>query len=624
LLMMRRLQLVCLLSLLYLALLVGAEEEELVEVTLQGLGGLRGKTGEARNKEKYYQFLGVPFAEPPTGENRFRGPVPVKSWEAEGVRGAMEFGPSCLQMPLFTPDKITGSEDCLYLNVYTRSLDSTAKKPVLVFIHGGAFIAGDSKRFTGEYLMEQDMVLVTLQYRLGPLGWLTTADRHAPGNYGLLDQILALRWVQDHITQFGGDKDLVTISGMSAGGASVNYLLLSPQTDGLFHRAIAMSGSALCWWANIPHQEKTAVKLASNLNCPTSSSTEMVDCLRAVPGRDMMTAQASLYHWHHDRVEKEPMTIWSPRPDLEALGEAVLPVEPHFAMEVGQIQPVPFLVGAAESEGVWQAAHYLTQDDVMSEFLSKFEDVARHSLGLVGQVSKGEMQKVLKEIKEFYLGALTKEQDLKKRLESVVYGMVNMMGDAMFNYPIDRMVKLHGNKEHSPVWVYQYNYKHNHSLAYFDPLNPGQVRKPELKSLDRATHAHEVSMMAPVFEPEMGPLSKQETEQSQKFVKFLMEFMVRGTPKHDGKYEYKEWEPVADGQLSYFVVGRYSGAQKGLPHQHRMKWWNSLPVFWKKNKEQAPLENIDPVEVVEELTKEELEELEAKLLVEEMKVKEEL
>ena len=134
-------------------------------------------------------------------------------------------------------------------------------------------------------------------------------------------------------------------------------------------------------------------------------------------------------------------------------------------------------------------------------------------------------------------------------------------------------------------------------------------------------------MMAPMFEKEMGPLSTQEVEQSKKFVKFIMEFMVRGTPKHDGKYEYKEWEPVADGQLSYFVLGRYSGAQKGLPHQHRMKWWNSLPVFWKKNKEQPPQdtnEDIDAQQVVEELTKEELEEIEAKLLVEKMKGKEEL
>ena len=120
----------------------------------------------------------------------------------------MTFGPSCLQMS--PPDRIVGSEDCLYLNVYTKSLDVTAKKPVLVFIHGGAFIYGDSTRMTGEYLLEEDLVLVTLQYRLGPLGWLTTADREATGNYGLLDQILALRWVQDHIKQFGGIQELLS------------------------------------------------------------------------------------------------------------------------------------------------------------------------------------------------------------------------------------------------------------------------------------------------------------------------------------------------------------------------------------------------------------------------------
>ena len=579
--------------------------------------------GVARNGDPYYQFLGVPYAQPPTGERRFRPPLAVTAWQ--DVRDATKVCAPCLQMPLRTPEKITGSEDCLYLNVYTKSLAVTARRPVLVFIPGGAFIAGGAGLLTGEYLLEQDLVLVTLQYRLGPLGWLTTADREAPGNYGLQDQILALSWVQDHITQFGGDRDLVTLAGMSAGGASVSYLLLSPQTDGLFHRAIAMSGTALCWWANIPHQERTAVSLAFSLSCPTSSSAEMVDCLRKVPGRDLMIAQSSLYSWHHDRTEKEPMTIWSPRPDLEALGEAVLPVEPAFAMQVGQMQPVPFLVGAAESEGVWQAANYLTQDDVMSEFLSKFDEVAPHTLGLVGQVKEGEMEGVLSKIKDFYLGALTKESDLKKRLDSVVYGMVNMLGDAMFNYPLDRTVKLHGNKEHSPVWVYQYNYKHNHSIAYFDPANPGQVRRPELKPLDRATHAHELSMMAPYFEEEMGPLSKEETEQSRKFVKFLMEFMVKGNPKHDGKYEYKEWEPVADGQLSYFVVGRYSGSQKGLPHQHRMKWWNSLPVFWKKNRDEPPVVSSEEIlEVVEELTKEELEELEANLVVEQMKVKEEL
>ena len=340
--------------------------------------------------------------------------------------------------------------------------------------------------------MEEDLVFVSLQYRLGPFGFLTTADSTAPGNYGLHDQLAALRWIQTHIARFGGDPGSVTISGISAGGASVNYLMLSPQSAGLFHRAVAMSGSALCWWANIPHQEQTARNLGAAMNCPTTSSEEMVECLKEKPAKDIMIAQSTLYAWHHDKMEKEPMNIWSPRPDPEAEENAVLPIDPHLAMQVGQIQPVPFLVGVAESEGLWRAANYLTQvhtlyfrylvhkiltqDDVMVEFVKNYGEIAPYTLGLVGQVNEGQMKPVLKKIRDYYLSAMTKEENLEKRLEKVVYGMNQMLGDTMFNYPIDRMVKMQGNKEYSPVWVYQYNFKHNHSLAFMDVTRPGKVQ----------------------------------------------------------------------------------------------------------------------------------------------------
>jgi len=628
------------------ALMVAGEEqeasveevggEEVVEVTLEGLGKLKGKTGEARNNAVFYQFLGVPFAAPPLGANRFRPPAPVEPWE--GTKDATEDGRSCIQTPYLVPDKIVGSEDCLYLNVFTKSLDTNAKKPVIVFIHGGAFVFGSGSIQKGDYLMEEDIVFVSIQYRLGPFGYLTTADKTAPGNYGLHDQLAALKWVQAHIAQFGGDPNLVTISGMSAGGASVNYLMLSPQSEGLFHRAISMSGSALCWWANLPKQERTARKLGIAMKCPLTSSEDMVECLRNKPAKDIMIAQSSLYSWHHDKMEREPMNIWSPRPDLEAKENAILPIEPELAMQVGQIQPVPFLVGAAESEGIWRAVNYLTQDEVMMEFVQKFGEIAPHALGLVGQVNEGQMMPVISKIRDYYLSAMTKEEDLKKRLEKVVYGMIQMLGDTMFNHPIDRMVKMQGNKAYSPVWVYQYNYKHNHSLAYFDVANPGQVFKPELTGINRATHGHEISMLFPAFEDLMGPLSDEETKQSRKFVKFIAEFALRGHPKHDGKYEYSEWEPVADGQLTHFVFGKYSGTQKGMPFQHRMKWWNEMPVYWKKDSA-PPLPPItdsadaeseryaDDIEEIsedapmeaQELTIEELEELEVSKVAEQMK-----
>ena len=142
----------------------------------------------------------------------------------------------------------------------------------------------------------------------------------------------------------------------------------------------------MAWWANIPHQEKTAVNLARSLNCPTDQSSALIGCLRDVSANQMMAAQLSLYPWHHDRAEHEPLTLWSPRTDLEAGDDAVLPLEPATAMSVGQMQPVPVLVGVAESEGVWQAANYLTQDDVMVEFLKNFDQVAPLALGLNDQV----------------------------------------------------------------------------------------------------------------------------------------------------------------------------------------------------------------------------------------------
>jgi len=611
-----RWKLVCCVSLIF-SFLVKTEstagetkDEEVIEVTLDGLGKLKGKLGEARNKDTFYQFLGVPFAAPPLGENRFRAPEPVQPWA--GTRDATEPGSSCVQTPYLVPGQVVGSEDCLYLNIFTKSLDASAKKPVLVFMHGGAFIFGSGSVQKGDYLMEEDLVFVSLQYRLGPFGFLTTADSTAPGNYGLHDQLAALRWIQTHIARFGGDPGSVTISGISAGGASVNYLMLSPQSAGLFHRAVAMSGSALCWWANIPHQEQTARNLGAAMNCPTTSSEEMVECLKEKPAKDIMIAQSTLYAWHHDKMEKEPMNIWSPRPDPEAEENAVLPIDPHLAMQVGQIQPVPFLVGVAESEGLWRAANYLTQDDVMVEFVKNYGEIAPYTLGLVGQVNEGQMKPVLKKIRDYYLSAMTKEENLEKRLEKVVYGMNQMLGDTMFNYPIDRMVKMQGNKEYSPVWVYQYNFKHNHSLAFMDVTRPGKVFKPELVGFDRATHGHEASMLFPAFEDMMGPLSAEETKQSKKFVKFIAEFARQGHPKMDGKHQYKDWEPVADGQLTHFVFGKYSGTQKGLPFQHRMKWWNNMPVYWKKDSAPPldPIEesNVDKnvEEVAEELIREDL------------------
>jgi len=200
-------------------------------------------------------FLGIPYAAPPTGPNRWRPPVPVRPWP--GIRSASGYGASCMQpypSPTFGPytreflDGPKPSEDCLFLNVW-RPVDVQRRLPVLVWIHGGGFLGGSGSLsiFNGAKLAAKHVVVVSINYRVGPLGYLAHRDLnaenggHGSGNYGMLDQIAALRWVRRNIAAFGGDPAQVTIAGQSAGAASVNNLIVSPLANGLFKRAIAES-----------------------------------------------------------------------------------------------------------------------------------------------------------------------------------------------------------------------------------------------------------------------------------------------------------------------------------------------------------------------------------------------
>ncbi|HSL86030.1 MAG TPA: carboxylesterase family protein, partial [Bacteroidales bacterium] len=197
-------------------------------------------------------FKGIPFAAPPVGDLRWKPPQPVKRWK--GVLKADRFAPACPQfqriMPGMTP--VETSEDCLYLNVWTPAQSSGERLPVMVWIYGGGFSMGSTSvpLYSGENLARMGVVVVSVAYRIGPLGFmahpgLTAESEHnASGNYGLLDQIAGLRWVQKNITAFGGDPSTVTIFGESAGAISVSILAASPLAKGLFRGAISQSGGS--------------------------------------------------------------------------------------------------------------------------------------------------------------------------------------------------------------------------------------------------------------------------------------------------------------------------------------------------------------------------------------------
>nr|XP_013114447.1 unnamed protein product [Stomoxys calcitrans] len=214
---------------------------------------------------KFYAFEGIPYAKPPLGELRFRAPQPTESWQE--VLDCTSCKTKAMQYHYIARWK-EGSEDCLYLNIYAKELNTSKPLPVMVWIHGGGFQIGEATRdlCAPDHFMQRDMVLVTFAYRLGIFGFLCFDDPelNIPGNAGLKDQVLALRWVKENIHNFNGDPNNITVFGESAGGASTQFMMSIPQTKGLFHKAIIQSGSMLCPWAHTQNHEwayKCACKL---------------------------------------------------------------------------------------------------------------------------------------------------------------------------------------------------------------------------------------------------------------------------------------------------------------------------------------------------------------------------
>ncbi|KAL7728245.1 hypothetical protein ACLKA6_007351 [Drosophila palustris] len=227
-----------------------SESLETCEISLP-LGQIKGVKRRGLYDDEYFSFERLPFGKPPVGELRFKAPQPAEPWT--GVLDCTHYGQKPVQKLMFT-GIIGGDEDCLYLNVYAKKLKTEKPLPVMVYIYGGAFTVGEATRelYGPDYIMAKDVILVTLNYRVDCLGFLSLKDPSldVPGNAGLKDQVLALKWVKKYISYFNGDDNNITVFGESAGGCSTHYMMCTEQTRGLFHKAIPMSGTLHNYWSN--------------------------------------------------------------------------------------------------------------------------------------------------------------------------------------------------------------------------------------------------------------------------------------------------------------------------------------------------------------------------------------
>jgi len=317
-------------------------------VTVQAIGeDAVVRTAEGRLQGRitgdHVVFQGVPYAQPPVGELRWRAPRPPEPWD--GVREATEPGPMCPQTysyPPGSPPTSTGAEDCLSLNVHVPR-ETDGPLPVMVFLHGGGFTGGGGAGYDPRRVSGQGVVVVTLNYRLGALGFLShpgLTDEWA-GNFGIADQQMALQWVRRNIAAFGGDAGNVTLWGESAGAYSVCAHLAAPSSRGLFDKAITQSGPCGNDFLTRAQAEERARQAAADLGCAGGPPPTVADCLRAVPAERL----AALYQ---DRaVLSRHITDL---PWLPVAGTTALPRQPLDAMRSGEGNHVPMITGTTRDE----------------------------------------------------------------------------------------------------------------------------------------------------------------------------------------------------------------------------------------------------------------------------------
>ncbi|XP_074042786.1 juvenile hormone esterase [Leptinotarsa decemlineata] len=253
-------------------------------------GRITGITGVTAEENKpYIAFKGIPYAEPPVKNLRFEPPVAKKPWN--GTLNCTYDKSQCIQ----GSNPVAGSEDCLFINVYTRSL--TGKSGVLVFIHGGTFITGNSSETLQgpDHFLNEGLVFVQFNYRLGFFGFISTEDLVVPGNLGLKDQVVALKWIQKNIAFFGGDPKNVTLFGQSAGSSSISYHMQSELSKGLFQRTIMDSGTSLCLWSLARDSRSTAFKIGSTLGIVTNNSTKLITGLKNISYEALQEASSRIY-----------------------------------------------------------------------------------------------------------------------------------------------------------------------------------------------------------------------------------------------------------------------------------------------------------------------------------------
>lgn len=479
------------------------------------------------------EYLGIPFAAPPVGALRWQSPQAPIAWA--GTRDGSAFGARCAQ-PKSPISAESTNEDCLFLNVHVPDDIGTAKLPVMVWIHGGAFMLGAGSDYDMSTLAKKGRaIVVSINYRLGAFGFFRQTElaaQNAPANFGLQDQQAALRWVRSQIGRFGGDPSRVTIFGESAGGASVCMHLVSPQSSGLFHRAISESGPCkLLTTASTASIEAAASVVGTTLGC--ASGPGQLACMRSKPAAELLAASGVSGSMLKAGVR------WAPIPD-----GITLTGSPTEQVQNGQLNRVPVIFGSNHDEGRFFVATEYHLVNLLPVSSAQFTEA-------INQAANGD---------------LAFAQQLANTYTSKAYGTRDkafgaLVTDELFSCNVMRDVEA--LSRHVPT--YQYEFTEAKTPGIIDPyMAMGAFHGAELRYLFQA------KLPGPTFDV---PLNAAQQKLADQMVRYWGQFAATGNPNATGQPLWSPFEAGKDASLALSSTGYSAFGAQAFKADHQCALW---------------------------------------------------
>ncbi|KAG5684252.1 hypothetical protein PVAND_013488 [Polypedilum vanderplanki] len=487
----------------------------------------------------YYSFKGIPYAEPPIGQLRFQAPVPHRRWS--GIRLAREHGNICANKWGFflVNNTAGGDEDCLFVNVYTNDLDGP-KKSVMFFIHGGAFMSGSGNTdlYGPEYLLKKDVVLVTINYRYSAFGFLSSGDENAPGNQGLKDLVLGLKWIKDNIVRFGGNKNDVTIFGHSAGSTAVHYLMISDLAKGLFHKAIMQSGTAfMTCVSQLKNPLPQAQLLARRLNISYVDTKDLIEKLQKVSFEEIRNVEAPLFSmglpWAFEPFEYVPSI------EPKSTKNAFLTETPYNRMVKGKYAKIPIMIGSPSFEGIFIALLFYSNSSLLSIYNNNPKLLIPREFEITNKDSY-QADEAVKELQKLYFNGST---------SGTLEQWLQIYSDYIFRFGDDRLVRFHAKDNLKKIFYYKFSF--NGTLNFFK-------RHLGLENFSGSSHGDELFYLFKPYEEEFKSYipGNRENLMIERMTTMWTNFAKYGNPTAnvDGKIITEKWKPYTAEGEEYFNI----------------------------------------------------------------------